>query len=274
MSHIDDGRLNALLDGELSAAEADEVRKHIAECVDCAKRLDEATRFLTGAADLLGALDLPATAHALPPAAPERRVPKTAREVAIDLDGATHKSPAVRPNIVEPPPTARRRFDLSTLSWAAMVVLAIGVGYLANEVRHSGFGLAGREAPGVTSLAPTPAASPAARTTGPATAGSPTAAAPRRTLRRPFSRRAAAPVRRSSPRRAHPAPSRPASCSAPRTPLGASSRPPPPRRTNWQPRQERERAPRIRPSRGAWRSLPRRRRPRSALPPPARLSST
>jgi hypothetical protein len=134
MSHVDDGRLNALLDGELDAAEAEAVRAHIADCAECARRLEEAKQFLAGAADLLGALDLPVSASA--PAAPARRVSKTAREVAIDIDGATQKSPAIRPNLPEPAPAARPRFDFSTLSWAAMVVLAIGVGYLASEVRH------------------------------------------------------------------------------------------------------------------------------------------
>ncbi|HVO35958.1 MAG TPA: zf-HC2 domain-containing protein, partial [Gemmatimonadales bacterium] len=134
MSHVDDGKLNALLDGELDAAEADAVRAHIAACAECARRLEEANQFLAGAADLLGALDLPATANA--PATPVRRVSKTAKEVAVDIDGATQKSPAIRPNLPEPAPAARPRFDFTTLSWAAMVVLAIGVGYLANEVRH------------------------------------------------------------------------------------------------------------------------------------------
>jgi anti-sigma factor RsiW len=136
MSHVDDGKLNALLDGELDAAESAAVHAHIAGCAECTKRLDEATRFLTGAADLLGALELPATVNV--PAAPARRVSKTAREVAIDLDGATHKSPAIRPNLPETPPAppARPRLDFTTLSWAAMVVLALGVGYLADEAMH------------------------------------------------------------------------------------------------------------------------------------------
>jgi anti-sigma factor RsiW len=136
MSHVDDGRLNALLDGELDAAEASAVRAHIAGCAECARRLEEAKQFLAGAADLLGALDLPATVNVppAPSAAPVRRVSKTAKEVAIDIDGATHKSPAIRPNLPEAAPPAhpvRPRFDFAPLSWAAIVVLALGVGYLA-----------------------------------------------------------------------------------------------------------------------------------------------
>ena len=166
MSHVDDGKLNALLDGELDAAEADLVRAHIASCAECTRRLEEAKQFLAGAADLLGALDLPATLSA--PATPVRRVSKTAREVAIDIDGATHRSPAIRPNLPEPPPTAARpRFDPTTLAWAAMVVLAIGVGFLADEVRHVrggtavGEGAAGNAETAVPAAARTPEQPPA-----------------------------------------------------------------------------------------------------------------
>jgi anti-sigma factor RsiW len=155
MSHVDDGRLNALLDGELGAEEAAAVEAHIAACPECARRLAEARRFLTEASDLLGALELPGTAAATQP--PERSVPKTAREIAVDLDGSTQRSPAIRPNLVGETsrrgfgrPPARRRLDFTRLAWAATVILAIGVGFLANEVRHSreriafGEGAAGR----------------------------------------------------------------------------------------------------------------------------------
>ena len=142
MSHVDDGTLNALLDGELASTEAAAVEAHIAACPECAKRLTEAKRFLAEASDLLAALEMPKPTAAAEAAA--RRVPKTAREVALDLDGATQQSAAIRPNLAgEPPkralvrPPTRRRLDFTTLAWAATVVLAIGVGYLANEVRHT-----------------------------------------------------------------------------------------------------------------------------------------
>jgi hypothetical protein len=155
MSHVDDGKLNALLDGELGAEEAAAVEAHIAACPECTGRLADAKRFLAEASDLLGALELPKAAAAERES--RRRVPKTAREVALDLDGATQRSPAIRPNLTgDAPkplfarPPARRRIDVTTLAWAATVVLAIGVGFLANEVRHSrqaaayGEGYAGR----------------------------------------------------------------------------------------------------------------------------------
>ncbi|MGD0484338.1 MAG: zf-HC2 domain-containing protein, partial [Gemmatimonadales bacterium] len=178
MAHVDDGTLNALLDGEVPAEEAVAVRAHLTSCTECAARFEEAKRFLAEAADLLSALAPPVEerpAAAAPPAAraaapatapgtpapagaPPRRVSKTAREVAIDIDGATHKSPAIPPNFPRegevvappilgpsgrplfegsaPPRRLRRATDWPTLAWAASVVLALGVGYLANEVRH------------------------------------------------------------------------------------------------------------------------------------------
>lgn len=169
MSHVDDGQLNALLDGELPLGEAHAVEAHLASCALCAKRLEEARQFLSEAADLLDVLApnlqaadaaRPAAPSAGPPAAipaaatppamapgEPRRVSKTAKEVAVDIDGGTQKSPAIRPIFpreverVAPAEAARevrppRRADWTQLAWAATVVLALGVGYLANEVRH------------------------------------------------------------------------------------------------------------------------------------------
>jgi hypothetical protein len=201
MAHVDDGTLNALLDGEVPAEEAVAVRAHLASCAECAARFEEAKRFLADAADLLSALAppaaerpsagdraaaeappapwagpaVPAPATGSPAGAPPRRVSKTAREVAIDIDGATHKSPAIPPNFpregeVVPPPLlgpsgrplfegsaparrSRRATDWPTLAWAASVVLALGVGYLANEVRHA----RQTAAPSETTLASAPA---------------------------------------------------------------------------------------------------------------------
>ena len=174
MSHIDDGKLNALLDGELESADAVAVRAHIAGCTECAKRLDEAKRFLTEAADLLGALETPKPARV--PEAQPRRVTKTAKEVAIDVDGATQQSPAIG---ADPPERLwrhgprsqqeRHGFDYTSLAWAATVVLAVGIGYLANEVRHAREGIASGEAIAARGTPPAsvPAGAPAADKTTP-----------------------------------------------------------------------------------------------------------
>ena len=174
MSHVDDGKLNALLDGELEGTEAAEVQAHIAACPECGKRLEEAKRFLSQAADLLGALELPAA-----PARDARRVSRTAQEAAIEVDGATAQSPAI--GAVPPERLFRRStqarperhaFDHTSLAWAATIILAVGVGFLADEVRHVREGAGPTEtrlaAPpsgaitGVAGAAATPAAAKAA----------------------------------------------------------------------------------------------------------------
>jgi len=197
MSHVDDGQLNALLDGELPAAEARAVESHVATCADCRRRLEEARAFLHEANALLDSLsplaapapapsseakaqepvrpsrqsvpvrpvgglaDLPGgeAGTARPPAPPApkppmapaasapampRKVAKTAREVAVDIDGRTALAPGISPIFTDDAPgapaarparPARRGWDLEKMAWAANIVLALGVGYLANEVR-------------------------------------------------------------------------------------------------------------------------------------------
>jgi hypothetical protein len=177
MSHVDDGSLNALLDGELDAEEVRRVEAHLGSCEVCRARFEEARSFLAEAGELIGLLGPgPVTVVPEEPAAP-RRVAATAKEKGLDLDAGTGKSPAVRPIFpqgerrvaatrkeraidaatakspaVDPgggrelpdvatgggaQPAWRRAggFTMERLAWAASVALALGVGYLANEVR-------------------------------------------------------------------------------------------------------------------------------------------
>ncbi len=187
-SHVSDGRLNALLDGELGETDAAAIRSHVASCATCRQRLDQAQRFLEQAADVLGDPQPPAPpdgAASLPPAspaasaadAPARRPSKTAKEVAVDLDGATQQSPAIRSNVDEGPPLfrgrqPRRGFDATSLAWAATIALAVGVGYLANEVLHARATMRGAARPAGGSPAGAAAAAPVAA------GGAPEVAAP------------------------------------------------------------------------------------------------
>lgn len=196
MPHVDDGQLNALLDGELAPADAREVEAHLASCPLCGKRLEEAKQFLAESASLLDVLvpperpadrleavvPLAGVSAGLPPAAPsasERRVSKTAKEVALDIDGSTQKSPAIRPIFPrdvervtrvadEPlkPAAPRRRVDWSQLAWAATVVLAMGVTWMLNELKHAGGAPAG-----AAQVAASDGASPATASREPAATG-------------------------------------------------------------------------------------------------------
>ncbi len=179
MSHVDDGQLNALLDGELAPADAQAIEAHVASCAVCARRLEEARQFLAESSSLLDVLvppelpvarpEVPAPAAGLvgatpvapaldlapavpaPAAGGERRPTRTAKEVALDIDGSTQKSPAIRPIFpreVERRAAAaaeestkgapKRRVDWTQLAWAATVVLAMGVTWMVSEIRHAG----------------------------------------------------------------------------------------------------------------------------------------
>jgi len=96
MRHADEGTLHSYLDGELSPAEVTELERHLSVCAPCRAQLAEARSFMTEADGLVVALDIP---HA--PSRP----------------------------FVAPTAAPRWRPRLTTLAWAATIVLAVGLGY-------------------------------------------------------------------------------------------------------------------------------------------------
>ncbi|MEO8032447.1 MAG: zf-HC2 domain-containing protein [Gemmatimonadota bacterium] len=106
MSHLDEERITALLDGELSDFEARQAREHIAACPECSARFEEMSGIFGEAERLVQVIQFP---QSTTPAAP---------------------LPAVA--VVTP---ARRPLPLRPLAWAASLLLAIGLGYYGNEFR-------------------------------------------------------------------------------------------------------------------------------------------
>jgi putative zinc finger protein len=106
MSHLEDGTLHALLDGEIPSAELAPIEAHLLSCTECRARL-EAERAIQGEADgLVETLEAPAAA------------------VAASL----------------PPPGARARPSrrwVRDVAWAATVLLAAGLGYASRGVRSA-----------------------------------------------------------------------------------------------------------------------------------------
>jgi len=108
MSHVDEGRLHALLDGALEGtAELADLERHLADCAECRGRLDDARTLHSRAGSILRAA--PAGEIAAPP-------------FAAVL--ARKRRGTARPRLL-------RMNRMVALGWAATVVLAAGVGWIA-----------------------------------------------------------------------------------------------------------------------------------------------
>lgn len=107
MSHVDEGRLHAYLDGALSEPERAEVERHLLACERCRAALDEADGLLRRSHELL-----------------ERIEPASVRAVSwgeIEARGTARRARASRRRIVR------------GVAWAASLVLAFSAGWLMNE---------------------------------------------------------------------------------------------------------------------------------------------
>jgi anti-sigma factor RsiW len=136
MSHLDEGTLHALLDGELDLTEASEVQSHLGTCVACGSRLQEVKQFLAEADRLVGALEMPAGASA-PPAPPPPHQSSPSRRQLREPEMWEETPVLLLPDNAAA--LARRRRLLSTFRWAAIIAVVVGGGrVLLNVVRpHS-----------------------------------------------------------------------------------------------------------------------------------------
>lgn len=102
MSHLDDGLIQELLDGEVPSNDLPPIQAHLASCAACRARLEEARDFATASDEMIGWLDetevtAPVAPIAATDIAPRRTVASWPRNVA----------------------------------WAASLLLAVGLGYTA-----------------------------------------------------------------------------------------------------------------------------------------------
>jgi anti-sigma factor RsiW len=153
MSHLDEGTLHALLDGELEMSEVKEIQAHLGSCSACGTRLHQVKEFYAEADRLVGALELPGASVGAP------------RGRAATLEPRSEATPAAaRPAHAPegPPPiflpdnpdwSERTRRLLAPMKWAALLVVAVGAGFLASEVRRD-HGPVGLPADGYDSTAP------------------------------------------------------------------------------------------------------------------------
>ncbi len=106
MSHLDEGQLTSLLDGELTATARREAEAHLAACADCRGLYDEIRAFSVEADALVTGIELP-----------RKPAPLPAPRAGAERPGAGA-------------PAARRPLPWRTLGWAATLVVALGLGYL------------------------------------------------------------------------------------------------------------------------------------------------
>jgi hypothetical protein len=135
MSHLDEGTLHALLDGELDLAEVSEVQKHLGGCIACGSRLQEVKQVLAESHRLVGALEVPARAPRQPAPEPPRTPPPPPR--AGHEHGAWDEPPVLLvPDPIDPGATTRKW--LRGLRWAAVIgVVVAGGDLVTNALRPS-----------------------------------------------------------------------------------------------------------------------------------------
>jgi anti-sigma factor RsiW len=122
MSHLDEGTLHALLDGELDLAEVSEVQKHLGTCMACGSRLQEVKQVLAESDRLVGAMEVPAGATR-GRAEPARNAP--APQSFRDREPASWEE---TPVLLVPDPidaNARRKRWLRGLRWAAVLAVVV-----------------------------------------------------------------------------------------------------------------------------------------------------
>jgi hypothetical protein len=214
MSHLDEGTLHALLDGELDLHEVKEIQAHIGSCAACGTRLREVKEFHGEADRLVGVLELPITPSRR--TAPAEAEPAPFGDSPVDRRLTPRNLPRTSGQVNEPPPLLlpessgyQRGGLIRRMRWAALILVTVGAGYLASRMtRTSSYAFEGELVPArlgdSTPVLSEEEASPAARgdaagesllaakaaapTTQPATppvASKPAPAVPRRVAPRP-----------------------------------------------------------------------------------------
>ncbi|MGH7510682.1 MAG: zf-HC2 domain-containing protein [Gemmatimonadales bacterium] len=133
MSHLDEGTLHALLDGELEIAEVREIQLHLGMCAACGSRLQDVKQFLAEADRLVGTLEIPPGAGRArseppppPPATPPPPSPKPRREPE-----SWEAPPLLLPDPLEG--SQRRKRWARGLRWAAMIAVVVFGGRAVNN---------------------------------------------------------------------------------------------------------------------------------------------
>ncbi len=108
MSHLDEGVLHGMLDGEVSSGEIRIIEAHLKSCSTCTNRFEEARRLRDEAFAMIGALD---------------EVP-----VGLAVGAPPRAAPAISPRARDLGRWRRVRAWAPAAAWAATIVAAVGLG--------------------------------------------------------------------------------------------------------------------------------------------------
>src|SRR5687767_8559276 len=133
MSHLDEGTLHALLDGELDLHEVKQIQAHIGSCTACGTRLREVKEFHGESDRLVGLLEMPATPSRRTAVAVEDQPEVVGQPAAPAPPPAQRRPPRMSGPAAEPPPLllpenpeyGRGRM-LRRMRWAALVLVTVG----------------------------------------------------------------------------------------------------------------------------------------------------
>ena len=138
MSHLDEGTLHALLDGELGSTELMEIEAHLAGCSACSTRLRTAREFLEEADRLVGSVQFgnyastPTASAAQRPTPKPEPAPQPPERPSREHHPWDDASPVLLiPDNPESSPLIRRWPKF--VGWAAMIGLVVSGGYLASN---------------------------------------------------------------------------------------------------------------------------------------------
>jgi len=142
MSHLDEGTLHALLDGELDLHEVKEIQAHIGSCAACGTRLREVKEFHGEADRLVGVLELPSAPSRR--TAPAEPAPAPFGDSPVDRRRTPRNDARISGQVNEPPPlllpessSYQRGGFFRRMRWAALVLVTVGAGYMASQMRRS-----------------------------------------------------------------------------------------------------------------------------------------
>jgi anti-sigma factor RsiW len=146
MSHLDEGTLHALLDGELDLHEVKEIQAHIGSCAACGTRLREVKEFHGESDRLVGLLEVPASpSHRTPVAASFEPDESTAQPPGPVPPRPPRNLPRTSGPAAEPPPLLLPENPayghgrlMRRMRFAALILVTVGAGYFGNKVRQSG----------------------------------------------------------------------------------------------------------------------------------------